>query len=591
MTFNHKTGILALFSAGLFLAACTSVKKAAKHFNDGTKYQAETEVLELHGDSVEYQVTITIDPKKLNKKATVDINPTLVYGDSMKARPQVTVQGEKAKGSSGKGTITITSSEGGKLTYKDKFRYNSSMKNSELKAMPTVMLKGYDEIQDQCIAGDTVTIAPGIVTTHELGINGETILESGDEYVPIYKNVDVELYYLINSSRFNPYFNVRAAGIDNREQLTKMKELGADTVYLIKGITINGKASPDGELEFNEELSEKRSESTFNYMKKELKKLGFDEVNDSAFYLESTMKEDWDGWKKLVSESSLPDKDQILAIMNSNKDYDQKEAEIKKNHAKSYNSMKADMLPKLRRATVSFNRQQPLKSDEELMDYSNKLSELQPVELLQLARIMEKPADKIRVYEELKKRDANDWRAYNNIAVVHLQDGEYDKALPLLEKANSLKPNTPQILNNLGVANAFMKNYSAAADYYKKAKDAGLNEDNNMGLLEYRQGHYAEAVDKLQGDNLCQFNTALSYLMKGDYSKAKEVLECIKTENRDARYYYLYAVLGARTNNLEMVTTNLTRSIQLDPSMRDMAKEDLEFRRVNDRAEFKNAIR
>lgn len=591
MTFNTKTGTFALLTAVVFLAACSNVKKAAKKFDEGTKYQAEPEVLELHGDSVEYQVTLNIDPKKLDPKVTVDLNPTLVYGDSMLARPQVTISGEKSKGPTGKGTTSITSKDGGKVTFKDKFKYEPSMKNSDLKAMPTVNMKGYDPVQDQCIQADTVVIASGIVTTHELGNNGENILESGDSYEPIFRDVNIELYYLINSSNFNPNFRVKSAGIDNKEQLKNMKELGADTVYLIKGISIHGKASPDGEMKINEKLSQKRTDNTFKYLTKQLRKMGFDEVNDSAYTLNSTMTEDWEGWKMLVAQSDLGDKDQILAIMNSNMTNDAKEAEIKSKHAKSYAKMKNDMLPKLRRATVSFNRQQPLKTDEELLTYTSNLKDLEVVELLQLARIVEGNEAKISVYEEVKNRDANDWRPYNNIGYVFLTSGEPAKALPMLEKANSLNPNNAIVLNNLGVASAMTKDYVKAAEYYKQAKDAGVNVDNNVGMLEYRQGHYQEAVDNLKGDAVCQFNTALSFLMKGDYGKAKETLECIKLEDRDARYYYLYSVLGARTNNLEMATSNLTRSIQLDGAMRDRAKNDLEFRRIKDRAEFQNALR
>ena len=440
MTFNTKTGTFALLTAVVFLAACSNVKKAAKNFDEGTKYQAEPEVLELHGDSVEYQVTLNIDPNKLDPKVMVDLNPTLVYGDSMLARPQVTVRGEKSKGSKGKGTTSITSKEGGKVTFKDKFKYEPSMKNSELKAMPTVNLKGYDPVQDQCIQGDTVVIASGIVTTHELGNNGENILESGDSYEPIFRDVNIELYYLINSSNFNPNFRVKSAGINNKEQLKQMKALGEDTVYLIKGISIHGKASPDGEMKINEKLSQKRTDNTFKYLTKQLKKMGFDEVNDSAYTLNSTMTEDWEGWKKLVAASNLADKDQILAIMNSSMTNDAKEAKIKSKHAKSYGKMKNDMLPKLRRATVSFNRQQPLKTNEELLTYKNNLKGLEVVELLQLARIVESSDEKIRVYQEVKNRDANDWRVYNNIGYVHLTNGDPAKAVPMLEKANGLNP-------------------------------------------------------------------------------------------------------------------------------------------------------
>ncbi len=588
MTFYTKTGTLAILASGMLLAACTNVKKAAKNYDEGTKYQAEPEVLELHGDSVEYTVTIQVDPKKLDKKATVDVNPTLEYGDQSQARPQVTIKGEKAKGSN-KGATTVQSKSGGKVTYKDKFKYQPEMKNAELKAKPTVMIKGYDEVQDQCINGPERLIAKGIVTTHLLAENGENSLESGDPYVPIFKNVSIELYYLINSSSFNPNFRVKSADINNQDQLKKLKELGADTVYLIKGISINGFASPDGELKINEKLSGKRAESTFAYLKKQLNKLGFSEVNDSAFSMSSSITEDWDGWKMLVESSDLSDKSEILSIMNSNMSNEAKEAEIKRKHAKSYNKMKNDMLPKLRRATINFNRQQPLKTDAELQEFSNKLNELQEVELIQLARLTSDNKEKARIYQHCIDTYPNSWKGYNNLAYVHLLDGKYNEAMPLLEKAKGIESNQI-ILNNMGVAYAMQKDYAKAEEMYKAAKAAGENENMNMGMLEFRKGNYEGAISYLSQEK-CEFNTALAYLMKGDYSNAKASLDCVKNEDKNANYYYLNAILGARTNNLEAVTSNLTRSVQLNANMRDMAKSDLEFRRVRDRAEFQNAIR
>ncbi len=586
MTSYTKTGTFALFTAALILAACTNVKKAAKQFDEGTQYQAEPEVLELHGDSVEYQVTITIEPDKLNKKTTVEINPTLEYGDQEQPRPQVVVQGEKAKGKN-KGATTVQSSNGGTVTFKDKFKYEPAMRNSELKAKPKVYMNGYDPVQDQCIEGNERLIATGIVTTSELANNGEVILESGDPYVPIYKDVEIEVYYLINSSRFNPYFRVKSAGINNSDQIAKLKELGKDTVYLIKGISINGYASPDGEMALNEKLSEERAKSTFNYMKKKLKSLGFTEVNDSAFSMASSMTEDWNGWKALVQASDLADKDAILAIMNSSANNEQKEAQIKRDHAKSYNDMKNTMLPKLRRAVISFNRQQPLKNDAELQEFSDNLDGLDPIELLQLARLTDKSDEKIRIYTHMTTKYPEDWRGYNNLGYVHLMDGNVDKAMTNLNRANELESNQI-VLNNLGVAYVMQKDYAKAEEHYAAAKKAGQDENVNMGLLEFRKGDYDKALEYLK-NNKCATNTAIAYIMKGDYNSAKASLDCV--EDKDAAYYYLYAVVGARTNNLEMVTTNLTRSIQLDASMRDRAKSDLEFRRVSDRSEFKNAIR
>jgi Flp pilus assembly protein TadD len=183
----------------------------------------------------------------------------------------------------------------------------------------------------------------------------------------------------------------------------------------------------------------------------------------------------------------------------------------------------------------------------------------------------------------------DDWRGHNNVAYVYLQDAKTADAMPHLDRANQLSPNNKIVLNNYGVAHAMMKDYVKAEDYYKQAKDAGVNEDVNMGLLNLRQGRYTEAIDMMK--DKCEFNVALAYTLKGEYENAKKSLECVKLEKRNALYYYLYSIVGARTDNLDMVTSNLTRSIQMDAKYRDMAKKDLEFRKVKDRAEFQNAIR
>ncbi|MDE5689946.1 MAG: hypothetical protein K2I38_04550, partial [Duncaniella sp.] len=49
----------------------------------------------------------------------------------------------------------------------------------------------------------------------------------------------------------------------------------------------------------------------------------------------------------------------------------------------------------------------------------------------------------------------------------------------------------------------------------------------------------------------------------------------------DATTYYLMAILGARTNNDQMVTSNLRQAIKLDNKLAKQAANDLEFSRFN----------
>jgi tetratricopeptide (TPR) repeat protein len=577
------------------LVSCSRVKKATSKYEQGTKYATEPEMLEVRGDSVEYALSITVEPKAMDKKATVMVNPSLDFGDKSTELDQIVLEGTKPRRGKTPGAKEITS-EGDKIIVRNKFKFEEGMEKAQLVAKPKVMVKGYDEVQDQCIACKKRVFSKGISTTGLLltGANpAEDILESKFTYSPIRKDTKIEIYYLVNSSTFNPNFKVSKVGIDNQVQIKKLKELAKDTSLSIKGIEINGTASPDGELMTNEKLSQERAKSTFQFFKKELKKLGFDEVNDSAFSLNYSMTEDWEGWRKLVEASSLSDKDAILAIMNSRMDNSAKEMQIKRDHAKSYNMMKEEMLPLLRRAIITFNRQEPLKTNDEILAIGlNDMKALEASELMQLGHLMSKPEDKIKVYSLYTSLYPNDWKGHNDLAMAYLKMGDSKKALPSLNKAASLTSDVEEkalVNNNLGVAYAIEKDYTKSVEFYSNAAKAGVSQDQNMALLKMRQGDFEGAVTSIK--NKCSINSALAYTMTKDYNSANNAMNCIKSEDKDAKYFYLGAVIGARTDNLANITTNLTRAVQMNPEMRERAKNDIEFSKYFDRVEFQNAIK
>ena len=74
-------------------------------------------------------------------------------------------------------------------------------------------------------------------------------------------------------------------------------------------------------------------------------------------------------------------------------------------------------------------------------------------------------------------------------------------------------------------------------------------------------------------------NAALAQILTKDYSKAKSTLGAVN--NPDAMTYYLTAILGARTNNDSMVSSNLRQAVKLDRSLATRALNDLEFKNFN----------
>src|SRR5690554_2907382 len=96
-------------------------------------YTVTPDPLEMHGDSVRIKVEGVLPEKGLNKKASVEITPS-VGGVALKT---ITIQGEKAEGNG----QTIMFKPGGKFTYTDVVAYKPSMEESELSVSGVVYKK------------------------------------------------------------------------------------------------------------------------------------------------------------------------------------------------------------------------------------------------------------------------------------------------------------------------------------------------------------------------------------------------------------------------------------------------------------------
>jgi hypothetical protein len=129
---------------------------------------------------------------------------------------------------------------------------------------------------------------------------------------------------------------------------------------------------------------------------------------------------------------------------------------------------------------------------------------------------------------------------------------------------------------NLGLISLLNQDYKTANEQFGAA--AGVPELNDaMGVYYLSLGELNKAQNAF-GDTKSN-NAALAQILAKDYTSAKQTLSSIS--NPDATTYYLMAVLGARTNNENMVLTNLREASRLDSSLLKRAKSDLEFSKFN----------
>lgn len=550
-------------------------------------YTVTPNPLELKGDSIEITISGNVPAKSINPKANLQFQPYLSTPKGDVPLKAITIGGEKATGTD----ITINSKTGGKVTYTEKIAYNPDLERTTL--YPNFSVKAGDVYKEIPTAKGNKALAEGTMTTALLAKSGAGSMEfDADNYTSTPENKTVNIYFPKDVAKFNAGFKIKGL-FDNKTQINELKGLmKSDKNWVVKGISVNAFASPDGELSRNENLSKGRSESSVNYFKKELKKLGFTEVNDQSLKVGYTLAEDWAGYDKAVAASMHADRDGVLNIIrNKSVTDEEREGLIKRNYPKFWEATKNTLLPALRRSELVVTGQKPLKSDDELKANMTKLETLNEAELLHLAAITPDLATKAQIYTAMTVKFPQDWRGFNDLGAVQLAMGNTNEGLASLNTANTLSPENPAVLTNLGNAYLILKDYDKASEFYKASTAKGGNPSYGVGVIAIKKGNYSEAVSNLNKANKKDFNLALAQLLNGSPADAKTTIDNMKPEEMTWECYYIRAIAGARMSNQDVMNTNLTRAIQMNAELREKAKRDVEFMSYWSNPAFQGAIR
>ncbi len=575
--------IFSVLTAGVVLASGCSVKNNMLNNN----YTVSPNPLEVKGDTVTITMSANIPAKSINPKANIQFQPYLKTAKGDMPLKAITVGGESVTDNV---DFKISSKTGGKITYQDRVPYNPDMMRSTL--YPDFAVKVGNDYQAVEGAKESKVLAEGVVTTPLLVKKmGGNMVYDATEYTSSSASKSVFIYFPIDVAKFNPSFKM-AKLFDNKAQINELKTLlKGNKDWQVKGITINAFASPDGELERNDGLSKGRSESTFNYFKKELKKLGFTEANDQNFKLGYAQAEDWAGYEKAVDASTHPDKAGVLAIIRNKGISDaDREAQIRQSYPKFWDATKNSLLPPLRRSEVVVMGQTPIKTDDELKAKMSDLNSLSDVEMLRLGKVSDN-AGKITVYTAFIAKYPEDWRGYNDLGAAQVASGNAAEGIKNLEMANSKSPENAAVLANLGNAYLGSDNFTKAAEMFKAASSKGADVSYGMGVIAIKRGNYSEALNSLTKSGMKDFNFALAQLLNGNSDGAKATIDNMKSEEMSWECYYLRAIIGARTSNQDLISANLTKAVQLNANVRAHAKADVEFMKFWGNPVFEGAIR
>ena len=527
------------------------------------------QVLEAVGGKVPATINGKFPEKYFNKKAIVEVTPVLRWQGGEAKGQSATFQGEKVEANN----QTIYYQTGGNYTLRTSFDYRPEMAKSEL-YLDFLVRQG-----SKVFTLPSVKVADGVIATSELlghTLESANVSLGADAFQRIIKDKrEEQILFLIQQT------NIRSNQIGAANSFTnEVRNVEGTANQRISNIEISAYASPDGGLNLNRGLAEKRQDNTAVLIEKNLKKDKIDANIDTRYTAQ-----DWEGFQELVSKSNIQDKELILRVLSMYPDPEQREQEIK-NISSVYKNLADEILPQLRRSRLTLNYEIIGKSDEEISALArNNARSLTLEELLYAATLSDQPTEQEHIYTLATQYFPNDYRAFNNLGKLAYEAGDIAKAERFFKQAAGIQ-DAPEVNNNLALV-ALSQGDKATAEQYLGKASGSKELSETMGNLYIAQGQYNRAFISF-GDAKTN-SAALAQILAKDYNKARTTLDAV--ERPDAYTEYLKAIVGARTNNLQMVTTHLQRAINQQPALKQQAATDLEFSKYFTNAGFQTIVR
>jgi len=609
MKFWKILAILAV--ASILVPGCTNLSNMVKRHATDAEYVQTPNPMEMHGDKVKINIAGSFKPNFFHRNAGMLFQPELQYeGGSLLLKP-MTLRGQSATDLQG----TTINRAGGNFTYTDEIPFKPELQQARLVVNPTVFparrargnvpATNTDALalRNHRVLSEKV-IATGVNTTPMLidNTSGKPTLATDNYKKPenIFQKSELffakDLWNLNMNLPTNRTPEARAAIEEMRKALRFEQEIAS--------IRIIAWASPEGEEARNNNLSRERSRTGERFLRDAYRRVVEEQVRehnrnlprgarrvtarDLTRELPLTVEhrgEDWDGFMKALRASNVRDRDKIINVISMSQDRARREQEMR-NMIVIYEEIENILLPPLRRAEMIIELVVPAKTNEEMARLSTtNPKELTVEELLFAATLATTDAVKLQVYTAATQVYPNDWRGFNNVAFIHIQNQRFAEAETALQRANTLSPNNGTVLNNLGIVALSKGNLEEAKKLFNDARSRG-NADaaGNLAPILIQEGDYAAAASAV-GTRSGDLNLALAQILSGNLPAAKQTLAAAKDS---PRAFYLRAIVAARENNANEVFSNLRRT---DANFKKQAQTDVEFRNFVGQPEFTGATR
>lgn len=574
------------------LAGCTlpAMMKLAKQ----QQLAVTPNPLEVHKDSVAFEVSANLPVKMLKKGTVYTLNSFYKYGDKELSLPAITFKGDDY----------ATSTTEPKLTKSFNFPYQPTYK------VGTLEVQGVASKGTKTLAGARAPIATGLITTSKLVQNSYYAAFAGHGY-----NNQEEIVPVV----IPDFYFEQGRSVLRKTETTSDKGKQLDAFIASKNITrtvtITGTHSPEGRERINSKLSEERAAAIEKFYRAEMKKYDYKDVANEIKFILKPVVDDWNGFKAALAAYqgiSADEKAAYLNIINGGGSFEEQEQKLKK--IASYKKVFKEVYPGLRAAKTEILTVKKKKTDPEISVLAKQITQgsspsdaLTFEELMYAATLTPSLDEKAAIYEAATKKGAY-WNAHNNLGAAYLQMAIENpgraadlaaKAAAQLDLAGKINQ-TPEVNANLATVALMQGNAYKAASFANKALN-GANSDVARGVngvkgaCEIYMAKYDAAVrseSSAAATDVNLFNKGLAQLLSKDYANAASTFNEATGKNANmAVAYYGAAIAAARQGNAEKVVSNLVSAVKIDPSLKEKALTDIEFTKFNTTEAFRGALK
>jgi len=548
--------------------------------------------LEVHADTVAFEMSANLPVKMLKKGKVYTINSFYKYGDSELALDPIQFKAED---------YPNADEQQPQQTQEFAFAYSPAMENGTLQIQGVAL----DPKNGKSKETPRMDVAPGVITTSKLvqAVYSPTFADHGynnkEELVPVNVN-----FYFDQGRSVLKYS-------EKRSDRGKKFDAYIAAKNVTRTVTITGTHSPEGAERINTELAKDRAERIEDYYRKEMNKYDYAGMADSIKFITKDIVRNWSVFKDSLSVYegiSSEEKSAYLDIINGPGTYEEQEDKL---HALStYNKVFKELYPKLRVAETSILKVKEKKSDAEISVLAKQIADgqasadtLSEEELMYGATLTPSLKEKEAIYLAATKK-SDSWNAHNNLGAVYLamamegDDSAMDKAAAQLDIA-AKKNASAEVHANLASLELMKGNPYKAHEHLTKA--SGLSGDNAQGVngvkgaVEIMMADYGSAVKSTSNaeDNAVNlFNKGLAQILNKDYQNAVTSFnEAAEKDSDMALAYYGAAIANAHLDNAEDVFSNLEKAVKADPELKSKALSDLEFAAYATNESFRNVLK